>query len=109
MSANRNCEGTSRRDCLRLGLGGLLGGGLAAALQATASAAVNERRQAKACILIWMDGGPSHYETFDPKPEAPVEFRGSFEAIPTKLSGVYFSQHMQRLAAIADKFAVLRS
>src|SRR3954447_86341 len=109
MSANRNCEGTSRRDCLRLGLGGLLGGGLAAALQATASAAVNERRQAKAVILIWMDGGPSHYETFDPKPEAPIEFRGQFDAIPTKTSGVRFSQNLRRLASISDKFAVIRS
>src|SRR4051794_14410573 len=95
-----NCEGTTRRDCLRLGLGGLLAGGFTGALRATAQAA-SGKRQAKACILIWMDGGPSHYETFDPKPDAPVEYRGSFEAIQTKLSGVHFSQHMQRLAACA--------
>ncbi len=105
---NRNCAGTSRRDCLRLGLGGLLAGGFAGALQATALQAA-ERRQAKACILIWMDGGPSHYETFDPKPEAPVEFRGEFEAIATRIPGVHFSQHMRELANIADKFAVIRS
>lgn len=103
----RNCEGTSRRDCLRLGLSGLLAGGLAGALQATALG--NEKRAAKACILIWMDGGPSHYETFDPKPDAPAEYRGSFDAIPTKISGVHFSQHMQRLASIADRFATIRS
>src|SRR5215216_3685201 len=107
MSISKNCEGYSRRDCLRLGLSGLLTGGLAGALQATGSGA--EKRQAKACILIWMDGGPSHYETFDPKPDAPAEYRGSFEAIPTKIPGVHFSQHMQRLAAIADKFATIRS
>jgi uncharacterized protein (DUF1501 family) len=109
MSITHNCEGHTRRDCLRLGLGGLLAGGLAGALRATAEGAESKRRQAKACILIWMDGGPSHYETFDPKPEAPAEFRGSFEAIPTKISGVRFSQHMQRLADTADKFAVIRS
>jgi hypothetical protein len=112
MTMQTNCEGVSRRNCLKLGLGGLLGGGLAGALRATANASTDGasgKRQAKACILIWMDGGPSHYETFDPKPEAPVEFRGSFDTIPTKIAGVHFSQHMQRLASIADRFATIRS
>src|SRR5436305_357703 len=109
MTMHRNCEGASRRDCLKLGLGGLLAGGLVGALRGTAAAAVSPTRQAKACILIWMDGGPSHYETFDPKPEAPIEFRGQFDAIPTKVAGVRFSQHMKRLGSIADKFAVIRS
>src|SRR5947199_4469073 len=109
MAQHRNCEGVSRRDCIKLGLGGLLGGGLVGALRATAIGAASSRRAAKACILIWMDGGPSHYETFDPKPEAPIEFRGQFDAIKTKISGVRFSQHMKRLASIADKLAVIRS
>jgi uncharacterized protein DUF1501 len=109
MTLHRNCEGYSRRDCLQLGLGGLLAGGLVGALRATAVAGANPKRQAKACILIWMDGGPSHYETFDPKPDAPIEFRGQFDAIATKVSGVRFSQNMKRLAATADKFAVVRS
>jgi hypothetical protein len=109
MTTHRNCEGVSRRDCLKLGLGGLLSGGLVGALRSTAAAAVNPSRQAKACILIWMDGGPSHYETFDPKPDAPPEFRGQFDAIPTKIPGVSFSQHMKRLASVADKLAVIRS
>jgi uncharacterized protein (DUF1501 family) len=109
MTHHRNCEGFSRRDCLKLGLGGIVGGGLVGALRATASGAVNTNRPAKACILIWMDGGPSHYETFDPKPDAPAEFRGQFEAIATKTPGMQFSKHMQRLAAISDKLAVIRS
>ncbi|MEX2172958.1 MAG: DUF1501 domain-containing protein, partial [Pirellulaceae bacterium] len=109
MSVHRNCEGHSRRDCLKLGLSGLLAGGLVGALRATASAAVSPARQAKSCILIWMDGGPSHYETFDPKPEAPQEFRGLFDAIATKTPGARFSQHMRRLAETSDKFAVVRS
>ena len=73
-----NCEGISRRDGLKLGLGGLIAGGLSGALRATSAAAASRQasgspdRQADACILIWMDGGPSHYETFDPKPEAPA-------------------------------------
>ncbi len=111
MARQRNCEGVTRRECLQLGLGGLLGGGLVGALRATAhgAAASSITRQADSCILIWLDGGPSHYETFDPKPEAPVEIRGQFEPIATKLPGVYYSQCMQRLAAIADRTAIIRS
>jgi hypothetical protein len=109
MSLHRNCQGLTRRDTLQLGLGALLGGGLVGALRASARAEVASKRQAKACILIWMDGGPSHYETFDPKPNAPVEFRGQFDAIDTKVSGIQYSQHMKRLASIADKTATVRS
>ena len=109
MTIHRNCEGLSRRDCLKLGLGSLVAGGFVGALRATAYGAVDAKRQAKACILIWMDGGPSHYETFDPKPDAPQEFRGQFDAIATKTPGVFFSQHMKRLASISDKLAVIRS
>jgi len=113
-----NCEGASRRDCLRLGLGGLIGGGLAGALHATASAAspgvlspdgTKPKRQADSCILIWMDGGPSHYETFDPKPEAPTEIRGEFGTIPTKTSGMHFSELMVRLADVSESLAIVRS
>ncbi len=110
-----NCEGVSRRDCLQLGLGGLLGGGLVGALRARgaersgAEPAQTLTRQADACILIWMDGGPSHYETFDPKPDAPVEIRGSFKAIPTQTPGMQFSQLMTRLANISNELAIVRS
>lgn len=114
MRASKNRDGTSRRDCLRLGLGGLFGGGLVNALQArdvAASSGDGARRVAKAksCILIWMDGGPTHFETFDPKPEAPLEIRGEFEPIATKVAGVHYSQHMTRLAASLDKYAMIRS
>ena len=110
-----NCEGLSRRDSLVLGLGGLVSGGLVGYLRASrahgsehpASEVIG--RQADACILIWMDGGPSHYETFDPKPEAPVEIRGQFRAIATQTPGIYFSQPMKRLAAISDDLAIVRS
>jgi len=111
MTFRRNCEGFTRRDCLQLGLGALLGGGLTGAIRVSAGAAPGQSsgRQADACILIWMDGGPTHYETFDPKPEAPVEIRGQFEAISTALPGVHFSQYMQRLASLADRITVIRS
>ncbi len=110
MPVYRNCEGFSRRDCLKLGLGALFGGGLVSALRLRAEAgAGGPTGAAKSCILIWMDGGPTHFETFDPKPDAPAEIRGLFGAIPTKVPGVQFSEHMQKLAGSLDKFAMIRS
>ena len=111
----KNCEGISRRDSLVLGLGGLISGGLVGALRASSAAAAGHadsttvKKQADACILIWMDGGPSHYETFDPKPQAPVEIRGQFGTIATQTPGIHFSQPMERLAAISDDLAIVRS
>ncbi|MBL8892747.1 MAG: DUF1501 domain-containing protein [Planctomycetaceae bacterium] len=107
----------SRRHALQLGLAGLAGGSflnlLAMQQQASAARLPDEptplKRQATSCILIWMDGGPTHFETFDPKPEAPIEIRGEFHSIPTKIPGVHFSEHMTKLANMADKLAVIRS
>ncbi|QEG43039.1 DUF1501 domain-containing protein [Roseimaritima ulvae] len=108
---NRNCEGLARRDCLRLGLSGLIAGGLSGALrsQAQASATGPTTASADACILVWLDGGPSHYETFDPKPDAPVEIRGEYSTLQTQTPGVRFSEPMKRLAAISDSLAIVRS
>ena len=104
--------GSSRRHAIKLGLAGLAGGSFLdlLALQREAIAGTATRpRQATSCILIWMDGGPTHFETFDPKPDAPQEIRGDFSAISTKIPGVQFSEHLPKLANIADKFAVIRS
>jgi Protein of unknown function (DUF1501) len=112
MSAHKNCAGITRRDCMRFGLGGLFGLGLVDLLRLRGASAVgagNRPGRATSCILIWMDGGPTHYETFDPKPDAPKEIRGSYQPISTKVPGTYFSKHMTRLASIADKFAIVRS
>lgn len=112
MSFSRNCDGISRRNCLKLGLGALLGGGFVDALRLRGQAASSGgglRATATNCILIWMDGGPTHFETFDPKPQAPAEIRGEFAPISTALPGVHFSEHMTRLAARLDKFALIRS
>ncbi len=108
-SQRRNCEGMLRRDSLKLGLGGLIAGGLAGSLRAAASEQQKVKREADACILIWLDGGPSHYETFDPKPEAPVEIRGDFRAISTKTPGMQFSQLMTAMAEESNELAVVRS
>ena len=111
MRSSTNCEGVSRRDCLRLGLSTLIGGGLVDALRlrGVAASAANAPKRPTSCILVWLDGGPSHYETFDPKPEAPSEIRGDFEPIATSVPGIHFSRHMTELARIADKLAVVRS
>src|SRR5438552_4714508 len=113
MATWTNCAGLTRRDCLQLGLGALVGGGLAHAYRLRASAAEPTVSaglpRAKSCILIWQDGGPTHYETFDPKPEAPAEIRGQFKPIATKVPGIQLSEHLKRLAAITDKLAVVRS
>lgn len=107
-SSHRNCEGVRRRDCLKLGLGALLGGGFVDALRFRAEA--GDASAAKtSCILVWLDGGPSHFETFDPKPLAPAEIRGEFKPIQTKTPGVCFSENMERLAAVSDKLAIVRS
>ena len=110
MTFSTNCEGFTRRDCLRLGLGTMVGGGLVDALRLRGEAAQDGGKgPATSCILIWMDGGPTHFETFDPKPDAPAEIRGEFGPIATKVPGVHYSEHMTRLAANLDKYAMIRS
>ncbi len=111
MKSRTNCAGMTRRDCLQVGLGALFGMGLAQTLRLQAQAAGESKQgpAARSCILIWMDGGPTHYETFDPKPNAPKEFRGEFEAIRTRVPGILFSQHLRRLADLAGKLAIVRS
>src|SRR5262249_32824170 len=60
-------------------------------------------------ILFWANGGPSHLETFDLKPNAPAEIRGPFRPIRTNVPGIEISEHLPRLARLADRFALLRS
>ncbi|REJ87158.1 MAG: DUF1501 domain-containing protein [Planctomycetota bacterium] len=110
-TTSHNCEALTRRNCLQLGLGGAFGAGLVDLLRLRSAAADSSALnvEAKSCILIWQDGGPTHYETFDPKPAAPAEVRGEFRAIDTAVPGVRFSEHMRELASLADRFSVVRS
>jgi hypothetical protein len=114
--AHANCNGVTRRDFIQLGLGGMIGLGLcdlfrlrAGAAEAGAKPAARLAGKNVNCILIWQDGGPSHYESFDPKPDAPLEIRGDFKPISTKVPGVQFSECVPKLAAVNDKFTVVRS
>ena len=102
-----------RRDFLQLGIGTVLGLGFADLLRLRASAAAPLPGQSLGkqvnCIMIWLDGGPSHYETFDPKPEAPSEIRGELKSISTSVSGLQFSEAVPQLARVADKLTIVRS
>lgn len=107
-----NCNGVGRRDFLQIGFGAI--GGVAfsdiLAMRAQAAAARGKISPDQInCILVWLDGGPSHYETFDPKPDAPKEIRGEFKSIPTSVPGVHFAETLPLLAKSFDKFSVIRS
>jgi hypothetical protein len=100
----------SRRTLLKVGGLGLAGLSLSALLEAEARATTLRRRPtARSVILLFQFGGPSHIDTFDPKPAAPREVRGEFATIPTRVPGVLVTEHLPRLARIADKYALVRS
>src|SRR5438477_9083040 len=105
-----DCTGLSRREFLRIGGLSALGLTLPAflRLQSQAQASPSDSRNITGCILLWMQGGPSHHDTFDPKPDAPVEVRGEFNTIPTTLPGVRLVEHLPLLARQTDKFSIIR-
>jgi hypothetical protein len=106
----QNCAGHLRRDFLKLGLTAAGGGmGFTSLLRAREAAPQPSISRPVNCILVWLDGGPSHYEMFDPKPDAPEDIRGQFKPIKTSVPGVHFSECVPHLAKAADKFTVLRS
>jgi hypothetical protein len=113
----RLCDGVTRRELLQVGALGLLGLGLpewrvlsrARAAEARPSASLPGFGQAKACILLFMYGSPSQLETFDPKPEAPLEIRGEFGCIPSSVPGLNVCDRLPRLAQVMDKVTLIRS
>ena len=107
MTNHRPCSGRTRRDFLRAGAFGVAGLGLADLLRAQEATEAGNRR-GRSAIILFLDGGPSHLDTFDPKPAAPSEIRGEFKTIPTKVPGLHFSEHLPKVAACADQFALLR-
>ncbi len=98
-----------RREFLRAGSLGLLGLGLPQLLHARAAVAAPGKPRVKACILLFMWGGPAHQDTWDPKPDAPAEYRGEFRPIPTSVPGLHVCEHLPRLARQAHRLAVIRS
>lgn len=100
-----------RRAMLKAGLAGVAGLSLPSLLRARAEAAVAGRAMCsgKSCILLWMAGGPSHIDTWDPKPDRPLINRGPFDVIQTQLPGVNLCEHLPKQAAMLDKFTIIRS
>ena len=99
----------SRREFLLSGVG-LAGLTLPTFLNARAASLAQPRaRTAKSCIIIYTWGGMSHYESFDPKPEAPAEFRGEFKPISTATPGIQFCEHIPLIAKHSEKLAIVRS
>ena len=99
----------TRRDALRIGGLSALGLGIPGLLSLRRASAAAPVANARACILLWLDGGPSHLETFDLKPNAPVEVRGPLAAIPTALPGVHIGECLPETAKRLDRVAVIRS
>src|SRR5690242_4588669 len=102
-----NCAGMTRRTALKAGFLGLTGLSLADVMRqrAQGSAASTE----KSVILLWLDGGPSHFETYDPKPDAPAEYRGPFNSIQTNVPGVRLCETLPLHARHMNKMVLLRS
>lgn len=101
----------TRRGMLKAGMAGLAGLSLPALLQARAAATPTGRPapSGKSVILLWMAGGPSHIDTWDPKPDRPYENRGPFGVTATKLPGIFISEHLPKQAAMLDRFTIIRS
>ena len=96
-----------RRNFMRFGLAGFGSLSLPGVMRLQAETA-SPKKEKTAVILVWKPGGCSHIDTYDPKPNAPLEYRGPFGTIPTKIPGLRFTELLPRQAAIADKFIIHR-
>src|ERR1700722_11204990 len=103
----RYCDGVNRRSFLQLGLAGMAGFGLAPLLRA--SAATGSAAKDTSVILIWLDGGPSHLDMYDMKPDAPAEYRGLWKPIPTRVPGFEITELYPKQAKVTDRFSIVRS
>ncbi|MCE9534305.1 MAG: DUF1501 domain-containing protein [Planctomycetes bacterium] len=106
-----DCEGFHRREFLKLGSAGLLGMSLPQLLSLEAKAASGgaPAGKAKSVIMVWLAGGPATIDMWDNKPEAPEGIRGEFKNIKSSVAGIEISEHLPKMAAIADKISIVRS
>ncbi len=104
------CDGFSRRDFLKVGALGLGGWTLSDLLRARASAAAKGKSTRNTSVVwLWLGGGPTHIETFDPKMSAPVEFRSTVGAVKTNVPGIELGGVFPKMARVADRMAFVRS
>lgn len=115
MTISKRCDGVNRRNFVRVG--SLTALGFTAldlvryqrAMAESPSVNTTNGARVKSCILIWLDGGASHLDLFDPKPLAPSEVRGPFDSIQTPIPGIRISEHLPETAKILDKLSLIRS
>src|SRR5262245_6566244 len=107
----RICQGLTRREILEVGGLGFLGLTLAEwfGVKSAFARSADATDREQSCIFIFLSGGPSHFETFDPKPVAPVEIRGPYASIPTSVSGIRISELLPQIARQMDRCALIRS
>jgi hypothetical protein len=109
-SSSRYCDGLNRRSFLQLGVAGMASVALPELFRARhASAASTGSRKSTSVILLWLDGGPSHMDMYDMKPEAPAEYRGIWNPIRSKVPGFDVTELYPKQAKITDKFSMVRS
>jgi len=109
-STKKYCDGLSRRHFLTLGVSGMASVGLPNLLRAREqSAPPGTRTRQTSVILLWLDGGPSHMDLYDLKPDAPVEYRGIWRPIRTRVPGFEISELFPKQALLTDKFSMVRS
>ncbi|RPI73940.1 MAG: DUF1501 domain-containing protein, partial [Planctomycetaceae bacterium] len=109
-TTGRYCDGLSRRSFVQLGLAGMGVAGLPAILKAREESATRGvARKNTSVILIWLDGGPGHMDTYDMKPQAPAEYRGIWNPISTNVDGFEITELFPLQAQRADKFSIVRS
>jgi len=104
------CDGITRRHALRIGASGLIAGlSLPRLLAMQAQAATEKAAKAKACIFIFLEGGPSQLDMWDLKPDAPAEVRGPYKPIATSVPGTRICEHLPLCAKVAHKYTIVRS
>jgi hypothetical protein len=104
-----DCGQITRRAAICAGSLGVLGVSLADLFKMQAVAAAENSPRAKSIILLWLWGGPSHLDTFDLKPKAPIQYRGPYAPIATKVPGIQICELLPHLARRADRYAIIRS
>src|SRR5947209_5021296 len=108
-STRKYCDGLNRRSFLQLGIAGMASVALPQWLRAKEESAKAGSAKNTSVILLWLDGGPSHMDLYDMKPDAPAEYRGLWKPIRTRVPGFDVTELFPRQAQVTDKFSIVRS